>query len=1038
MILSTTEQKRLFQRLMDRFFLRAILIIGALVLASLFYRFTPDNDFSEGDFKLKKSKVGPAFLKSPEKWVDSVLNTLTPAERVAQMIMVAAYSNNNQMNELEVENLIRVNNIGGVCFFQGTPYRQAYLTNRFQAASKIPLLIGMDAEWGLAMRLDSTIRYPKQMMLGGIKDEHMIFDMGTQIARQLQRLGVHVNFAPVTDINNNPQNPVIDSRSFGEDRANVTRKSLLYMIGMQQQGIMAVAKHFPGHGDTDVDSHEALPSIRSGKKRLDSLELFPYRELISNGLSGVMTGHLQIPSMETQSNRPASLSRVMIDSLLRKEMGFKGLIFTDALNMKAIANNYKPEESAELAIRAGNDILLMPDNVPAVIQHILKLVENGDISQADIDTHCRRILAAKYYAGLNHYHPVDVQNIYADLNTPEYQLLQRQLTAQALTVLVNKNGAMPLRHLDTLKVASVILSPIHDTIFQQTLSQYLPVANFWIKGDGNDNLDSIYRELKKYNLVIAGIHSNSISSAAQYGINDRLIAVLDSMTWIRPVMLDVFANPYLLNRFKYVDRFRSVLVSYENSALVQNLSAQLICGGISTHGTLPVTASHFKALVPGLPVTANGRLAFSIPLEAGMNADTLKRIDAIIAEAIASQAMPGCQVLVARHGIVVMNKAYGNPMYKDSRPVLNTDLYDLASVTKVIATTQAVMRLSDEGCIDIKQKLSAYLPYLRTTDKKNMMIRDMLVHQAGLAPFIQFYFSSLEPVFEKQALISPRITDVNPIRIGANQYLNRYTRYKKSIVSTYYSDAYPLHVAENVYFVKSWNDTIYDGIAKSPLAQKKQYVYSDLGFILLKQLVDTVTHASFDEYLDSAFYRKLGADRLCFNPLRKFSKYSIAPTEDDQLFRKQLIRGYVHDPRAAMLGGISGHAGLFGDALDVAKVLQMMLNKGEYGGERLITPHTIAMFTEKPLVSGNRRGLGFDKPEPDKSKPQPVCKTGPSLLSYGHTGFTGNMIWVDPSSDMIYVFLSNRVYPDAENTKLAEMNVRTNVQQVLYNAIIKP
>jgi beta-N-acetylhexosaminidase len=1022
---------------MDRYFLRTILIVGALVLSSLFYRFIPDNNlFSKADFKLKETRTDPVFLNTPDVWVDSVLNTMTPEQRVAQMIMIAAYSNNNALNEKEVEKLVRENGVGGLVFFQGSPGKQARLTNLYQSASKIPLLIAMDAEWGLAMRLDSTIRYPKQMMLGGIQDDRLIFDMGNQIAEQLKRLGVHINFAPVIDINNNSNNPVIDSRSFGEDRNNVTRKALFYMIGLENKGILSVAKHFPGHGDTDRDSHDELPLIKYDRNRLDSLELFPYKELIFNGLSGVMTAHLQIPVLESRTNMPASLSSIITDSLLRQEMHFKGLIFTDALNMKAISNAYKPEESAELAIRAGNDILLMPDDVPAVIEDIISLIKKGEISQESIDSHCRRILAAKYFAGLNHYHPVELANLYNDLNKPEYRLLQRQLAGSALTVLQNRNSLLPLRHLDSLKIASVVLSSDRDTSFQQALGLYGRVDCFRLKGDGFDNLDSIYTELKNYNLIIASVHSTDIRSVKKYGISDCMVDIVDTLAQTGKLLLDVFANPYVLNRFHNLDKAKALVLSYENSPLVQELSAQVIYGAIGAHGTLSVSAGKWKSLTSGIPVNAIGRLRFSLPLEAGMNEDTLRRINDIIADAISKQAMPGCQVLVARHGMVIMNKSFGNPVYKSTTPASSRDLYDLASVTKVVATTQAVMRLTDEGCVDINQKLSAYLPYLDETNKKNMVIKDMLLHQAGLVAFMQFYFSTMEPVFKNQQLISNKQTDSNPIRIGPNQYLNRYTRYKSNIISNHFSDLYPLKVADNMYIVKSWVDTIYNGIAKSGLSQKKEYLYSDLGFMLMKQLVDTVTHVAFDTYLDSVFYKKLGADRLCFNPLDRFSKREIAPTEDDQLFRKQLVQGYVHDPRAAMLGGVSGHAGLFGDALDVAKVLQMMLNQGEYGGEQFITPETIRMFTEKPLSAGNRRGLGFDKPEPDKSKPQPTCE-GPSPESYGHTGFTGNMIWVDPAYDLIYVFLSNRVYPDAENTKLAEMNVRTNVQQAVYNALIK-
>jgi len=1026
----------LLRRIMDRYFLRSVLIVGTLVMACLFYRFVPENKMNNGDFMLKNTRTDPEFLLSPAAWVDSVLNSMTPEQRIGQMIMIAAYSNNNPGNEQEVEKLVRDYGIGGLVFFQGSPCKQAMLTNYYQSLAKTPLLIAMDAEWGLAMRLDSTIRYPRQMMLGAIQDDRLIFDMGVQIADQMKRLGVHINFAPVVDINNNPDNPVINSRSFGEDRNNVTRKALFYMIGLENNGIMAVAKHFPGHGDTRVDSHEDLPVIDFPRSRLDSLELFPYKELIYNGLSGIMTAHLQIPAIDPRKKSPSSLSELITDSVIRHELNFKGLVFTDALNMKGITNYYKPVEAAEKALIAGNDFLVMPGEVPDVIDHISKLVKRGKISQEQIDTHCRRILAAKFYAGLSRYHPVELKNLNRDLNRPEYRLLQHRLTGSAITVLRNRNSLLPLRHLDTLKVATVVFGPDKDSVFQQSLGLYMTVKCFNLKGDGFDPVDSIFRCLKNYNLIIASLHSNDQRPGQQYGISDCVIDLVDSLSAIRNVVVDLFANPYVLNRLHNLNKFSSLIVSYENAALVQNLSAQMIFGATDAGGILPVTSGIWKSMISGLTIKRSDRLQFNLPLAAGMSEDTLDRIGKIISGAIANQAMPGCQVLVARKGIVIMNKAFGNPVYGSSRPVTTTDLYDLASVTKVMATTQALMKLTDEGCVDISQKLSAYLPYLEKSNKKDIVIKDILLHQSGLIPFIMFYFSTMEPVFKNQVLISPKITETNPIKVGTGQYLNRYTRFRSNIISSRYSEKFPLQVADNMYMIKSWPDTIYKGIANSPLNERKEYVYSDLGFILFRQLVDSVTRLPFDRYVDSVFYRKIGAGSLCFNPMKRFPRDVIEPTEDDQIFRKQQVQGYVHDPRAAMLGGISGHAGLFGNALDLAKMLQMMLNRGEYGDERFINPETIDLFTLMPLANnGNRRGLGFDKPETDKSKPNPVCE-GASPESYGHTGFTGNMIWVDPAYDLIYVFLSNRVYPDAENVKLAELNVRTQIQQVLYNAML--
>lgn len=1022
---------------MDKYFFKSVWIVALLIAMILFTRFISSNELEEKSLRLTDSKIDPEFLQAPETWVDSILDTLTTEEKIAQLIMVAAYSNDNKKNEKEITELIKEQRIGGLVFFQGTPHKQAELTNLYQSISQVPLLIGMDAENGLAMRLDSTIRYPSQMMLGAVEDDRLIFDMGVQIARQLKRLGVHINFAPVVDVNNNPFNPVINRRSFGEDMVSVSRKSLFYMIGLENGGIISVAKHFPGHGDTQTDSHKELPVLSHSRQRLDSLELFPFRELIYNGLSGVMTAHLNIPALDPRDETPSSLSELVVDTLLRKQMGFKGLVFTDALNMKAITGKYKPVDAAERALMAGNDVLLMPEDVPQVIKDLARKVKNGKISREIIDEKCRRILAAKYWAGLHQYRPVVLEGLNGDLNKPEYILLQQKLSELALTLLKNRKDLLPLKRLDTLRLASVVFSDSRDTVFQQSLGLYMPVKHFYIKGDGHDKTDSIFRELRDYNLIIASVHANSVSPVYQYGINDLLIELADSLFASKDVILDVFGNPYILQRFKKLDNLKALIVSYENSDLVQSLSAQSIFGAIGMSGILPVSSVNWVAGKSGLRTNSSGRLKFSIPIEADMSADTLKKIDEIVQRAIEYQAIPGCQILVARKGKVILHKTYGHHDYTKSRPVRLGDLYDLASVTKVAATTQAVMQLVDEECVGINQKLSAYLHYLENTNKKDLYIADILLHQSGLQPFLQFYLATLEPVFKNQQLITSSISDANPIRLGPGQYLSRYTQFKTSLVSPIWSESFPHKVAENLYILKSWPDSMYLGIANSSLRTKKEYVYSDLGFILFRQLVDTVTRVSFDHFVDSVFYKKLGAGSLCFNPLSRFDKSCIVPTENDQLFRHQQLQGYVHDQRAAMFGGVSGHAGLFGNAVDLAKVFQMNLNRGEYGGERYLSEKTIDLFTkDRHGMEGNRRGLGFDKPEPDITKPGPSCLSA-SQESYGHTGFTGTMVWVDPVYELVYVFLSNRVYPDASNNKLIEMNVRTDIQQVLYNAIMK-
>jgi len=1020
---------------MDAYYLRSVWIVGVIVAAILFLRFVPERRSAINEFRFSEHKAEPAFLLADRTWVDSVLASLTPEQRIAQMIMVAAYSNGNSKNEEEVAELVSKFHIGGLVFFQGSPCNQAILTNRYQAMAKTPLLIAMDAEWGPSMRLDSTVRYPRQMMLGAIDDDRLIFDMGAQIGEQLGRLGVHVNFAPVVDINNNPWNPVIDSRSFGENKINVTRKALFCLFGLSSRGILAVAKHFPGHGDTFTDSHESLPVIAHPRTRLDSLELFPFTELIYNGLPGIMTGHLQVPALDDSRHTPASLSPQVADTLLRKEMGFRGLIFTDALGMKGITNHHKPLETAELAFFAGNDILVMPGDVPGVIAHLAKLICRGKISQNEVDIRCRRILSAKYWAGLNRYKPVDTRNLATDLNKPEYRLLQRKLIESALTVLRNEGRMLPLRRLDTLKLVAVSFGPEEDFTFSGGLDRYAPVTRLHFKCDGMDNTDSLFAELGKYNLAIACIRATDIRSTQSYGINDCMVALMDSVAALIPAVLDLFGNPYTLYRFKNLQKLRALIVSYENSPLVHDISAQLIFGAFGSGGDLPVTPSAWNMGQAGLRLKPLNRLKYTVPLEAGMSEDTLWRIRQIIAIAIQEQAIPGCQVLIARDGKVVMHESFGTHTYGRGPEVHTNDLYDLASITKVAATTLAIMRLKDENCIDVGQKLSAYLPELENTDKNNLLIRDILLHQSGLPAFIPIYPNLLEPIFSRQTLFSNYQSDIYPVKLAPGQFFNRYTRFKSGVVSSFKSSAYPLELASGIFLHRSYLDTVYSSIVRTPLLPKRDYVYSDLGFILFTRLIGSTAQMPMDQYLDSVYYKKLGAYHLLFNPLRKFPAESIAPTEDDMVFRKQLLQGFVHDQRAAMMGGVSGHAGLFGNANDLAKLLQMLLNKGEYGGDVFLKSKTVDQFTGRQLSESTRRGLGFDKPETDPAKPNPVCAEA-SPSGYGHTGFTGTMCWVDPEYKLVYVFLSNRVHPDASNTKLAEMNIRTDIHQLLYQSIL--
>ncbi|MBN2172961.1 MAG: serine hydrolase [Bacteroidales bacterium] len=945
------------------------------------------------------------------RWVDSVMLSLNLEEKIAQLLMIRTYSNKDPKYYRQIEETIKKYHIGGLCFFQGGPVHQARLTNRYQEMSRTPLFIAIDAEWGLGMRLDSCYSFPFQMTLGSISDDLLIYEMGTEIARQLKLLGVQINFAPVVDINNNPANPVINSRSFGEDKVNVARKGVAYMKGLQDNGIIATAKHFPGHGDTGSDSHLTLPVIKYTKERIDSTELYPFKELISNGLKGVMVAHLFVPELDSSINTPTTLSPNVVTDLLKKDLDFQGLTITDALDMKGVTNYFKSGEIELKALIAGNDILLLPQNVEEAINHIKSAVDNGVVSEEMIADRCRKILAYKYQAGLSDYKPVQTDSLFEKMNGIENVLISRKLFKAAITVVKNKENLVPLQRFDTLRVACLSAGSPEINPFQQMLANYCKIDFFNLGDDFSKAKEaSILNELKNYNLVIAGIHGTNIFPQRNFGISKQIIDLTSKLSDSTNVILTVFASPYSLKMFDPDSSgYTSIVLAHQDNPVANEIAAQIIMGGLDSKGTLPVSVTDRLPVNAGIRTQSLNRLSYGLPEEVGMSSNILKKVDSIVLESIYKEAIPGCQILVARNGEVIYQKPFGYQTFKKGEFVENDDLYDLASLTKVAATTLAVMKLNDNKMMDVDHKLVWYLPFLRGTNKEDIVIRELMAHQANLQPWIPFYLNTLTE--------------------------------KGELMPNYYSskldDLHTVKVADNIYIRNDYEFILYDSIIYSKLRKKKDYKYSDLGFYLLKKAVENLTNQPFDRYVDETFYKKLGLRTMTFNPIEKFDLKRIVPTENDQYFRKQLIQGYVHDPGAAMLGGVSGHAGLFSDANDMAIIMQMLLQKGNYGGIQFFNPSTVEEFTKQQFpLNKNRRGIGFDKPEVENRENGPTCKSA-SDLSFGHTGFTGTYAWADPEYNLVYIFLSNRIYPTANNTKLIKMDTRTAIQQVLYESIVK-
>lgn len=953
----------------------------------------------------------PAFLQyMNHRWVDSVFNRLNTDERIAQLIMVAAYSNRGDEHRKEILKLIREQKIGGLIFFQGGPVREATLINEYQAASTVPLLIAMDAEWGLGMRLDSTISLPFQMTLGAVQNDSLIYDMGVEVARQLKRAGIHVNFAPVVDINNNPNNPVINYRSFGEDKDNVTRKAIAYMKGMQDNGILTTAKHFPGHGDTGTDSHYALPQINHSRQRLDSLELVPFREMINAGIGGVMVAHLNIPALDS-SARPSTLSKSIITDLLRRELGFKGLIVTDAMNMKAVTASNAPGVVDRDALSAGNDMLEFTEDVVRTISEVKKAIKQGMISQKDIDHKCRKMLAVKYWTEASKFQGIEVAKIVDDLNTPQAQLLNRQLIEGSITVLKNDHDLIPVQGLDSLTVASLSIGSNAVTPFQRTLSLYTSVRHFAIPKDADVSLvDSIKAQLKLYNLIIAGLHDESVRPLNRINFSEPVLGLIAELSKQRNTIISVFKNPYVLDQLNSIEDADGLIVTYQDNKDTEELTGQLIFGGISAMGRLPVSIGEKFSSGDGVDVRGGIRFKYTLPEDAGMDSRILSRVDSLVDQALSVKAIPGCQVLVAKDKKVVMHKVYGYHDYSDTVTVKPTDLYDLASVTKISASLPPLMKLYDEGVFKLDATLADYLPKFKRSNKADIPMYDILTHQARFKPWIPFWKNTVK-------------------KNGG---------YKWFTIKSDSSGRYPIRLKEKMYLHRNYPDRIVKIIRKSPLEAEKKYVYSDFFFILAPRIVESMIEEDFNSYIQKNFYAPLGATTLIYNPLKKYSMKAIVPTEHDYYFRHEPIHGTVHDEGAIMLGGVSGHAGLFANANDLAKLMQMYLDMGEYGGKRYIKAETLKEWTRYQFPQrNNRRGLGFDKPNLQYLGDDNNAAKDASPLSFGHTGFTGTMSWMDPQTGLLYIFLSNRVNPTRENTRLYQLNTRTKIQQVLYDAIKK-
>ncbi len=861
-----------------------VLFYSAGLMSSVFSQ-NPDNEYK--------------FLKdTTSAWVDSVIQTLTLDEQIAQLIFVKSYSNLNIAHEVAISDMIRKYKIGGLIFFHGSPERQASLTNFYQSESKVPLMIAMEGESGPGRWLDNFIKFPDRMTLDAVQDDSLIYALGQETGRELKRLGVQLNLRV--------------------DKNILLEKYEIYRRGMMDAGIILMPVLYPEQGDMD-------------------------------------TGTWMV----------------------------------------------------------GNDKLEPAANAQKAIEDIKKEVVEGKISKKEIENRCRKVLAAKLWAGMDHLQKIDLNYLRSELNSPDARVLNMKLTRAALTVLRNENEIIPVKGLANTRIATLALGTGKLTDYQKMLANYTRMDHFFWDPD-DPKADGIFNEIKSYDLVIAGLTNPDQKPDENPGINDRLAVVVNQLTGMKNVILSVFGNPFSLEELKGIENSEGLILAYQNNKIAQEQAAQLIFGAVGASGTLPVKVNEFFNKGDGIPVHSIARLAYTLPEEEGMNSFFLEHtIDSIAESSIDQKIFPGCEVLVARHGAVVFNKTYGYHTYEKRTPVAKDDLYDFASVTKATGPLPALMQLVDEGKIDLDAKFSNYWPQFRHSNKKEMTVREVLAHQAGLKAWIPYWKNTVK----------------------------KNGKFKFHTFKSDSSAKYNVPVDEHLWLYNNYRKKMYKAIKKSPVSENKKYLYSGLSFYLYPQIIANLTGEDYETYLKKHIYRPLGAYDLTFNPYREYPFERIPPTENDTFFRKKQIHGYVHDEGAAMMGGVSGNAGLFATANDLAKLLQMYLQMGYYGGREIIKKSTLEEFSKCQFPdNNNRRGLGFDKPLLNNATlstdaAYPAKSASPS--SFGHSGYTGTFVWVDPENDIIYVFFSNRVYPTRENNKISQMNIRSKVLEAVYNSILK-
>ncbi len=956
------------------------------------------------------------------RWVDSLMQQMDLKERLGQLLVYTIDPLPDKANLSLLRKVVNHYHVGGLLFSNGILANQAKMTNEAQQLTKVPLLITFDGEWGLSMRLKGTPVFPKNRVLGCISDNRLLYEYGREMARQYRELGVQVNFGPVVDVDANPKNPVINVRSFGENPVNVADKAIAYANGLEEGGVMAVAKHFPGHGDTETDSHKTLPIVPHDRQRLDSIELYPFRRAIRSGMSGMMVGHLDVPALEQRRGWPSSLSHDIIDGLLVKELGFQGLIFTDALTMKGVSGQ---PNSCLQALKAGNDLLLVPRRIQEQVETILAAVKSGELPEELINEKCRKVLTYKYALGLSQKPFVRLSGLGNRINTPQTRDLIRRLNQAAVTVLANPTQLLPL----DASLSEVALLTVGDVAtlrpFVETLSTYTrPVEIPLPKAPSAYAVEQLRKKLSRYKRVLVAVADRRLGEYR---------SLLRSLQLPSSCYLLFVSGKDCLPLKESLAEAGAVVLAHSADADVQRHVARLLYGEASANGRLSTPIGNLYAAGTGVTLSPDGPRRY-LPEDYGLDPVKLARIDTLALEGISRGAYPGCQVVVWKDGREVYNRAFGH-VTQEGRAVAPTDIYDLASLTKTTATLLAVMKLYDKGLISLTDYASQYVPELKGTDKERITLQDLLYHQSGLPPSIHYYEEAIDPESFKGTLFKGRADALHTQRVGSSSWANPRFRFREGLTSPVATATHTLQVCDSLWGAADFRQVYLQKIIASPLKDRR-YRYSCTGFILLQRVVENITHEPLNVFLHREFYAPMGLKRTGYLPLQFVKQEEIVPSSHDRFLRKQVLRGYVHDEAAAFQGGVSGNAGLFSNASEVAAVYQMLLNEGEWNGRRLLSRATCQRFTTS-VSSLSRRGLGFDKPDVRNTNLSPCAPCTPAAV-FGHTGFTGTCVWADPENRLVYVFLSNRIYPNVWNGLLSKLEIRPRIQEAIYQALERP